>query len=121
MVFQIALFLEHHKTQTVLTCLNRSRASRLQRNRSSVPTTVQNETTVSSDNAYNTKVKPSILIDVKGRLVTIDPTKFEAKRPRQDPYSHGYRGQKHRKQTLRLRISHASGPKGVAHRKRILR
>ena len=31
--------------------------------------------------------------DVRGRLVTIDGTKLEAKRLWQDPYSHGHRAQ----------------------------
>ena len=37
--------------------------------------------------------RPMILMNFRGRLITIDPTKFEAKRPRADPYSHGYRCQ----------------------------
>ena len=42
---------------------------------------------------HNTFVKPLMLIDFRGRLIAIGPAKFEAKRPRQDPYSHGYKDQ----------------------------
>ena len=35
--------------------------------------------------------KPSDLEDFLSGLVPIDPTRFVAKRPRQDPYSHGFR------------------------------
>ena len=44
-------------------------------------------------NQCKTSGKPYILMDSRGRLTEIDPTKFEAKRPRADPYSHGYRCQ----------------------------
>ena len=40
---------------------------------------------VPSENAYKTCVKPMILMISKGRLIPIDPTKFEAKRPRAEP------------------------------------
>ena len=53
--FQIALFLEHQQTQTLLTCQNRSRASRLQRTRSSVSTPMRKAQPVSTRNAYKTK------------------------------------------------------------------
>ena len=32
-----------------------------------------------------------MVIDLRDRLTEIDSTEFEAKRPRQDPYSHGYK------------------------------
>ena len=45
-------------------------------------------------NPCKTLGKPYILIDSRGRLTPIEGTKFEAKRPREDPDSHGYRAQK---------------------------
>ena len=45
----------------------------------------------------------------EGRLVTIGWAKFEAKRPRADPYSHGYRCQK-LNTGAKLRIPHAFEP-----------
>ena len=52
---------------------------------------MQNNKSVSAGNAYHNIAEPSALIDFWGRLTTIEGTKFEAKRPWQDPYSHGYR------------------------------
>ena len=59
-----------------------------------------------------------MLIEFRGRLNPIDPTKFEAKRPRQDPYSHGYRYNKHK---TKLRIPHAFEPQGPGELKMLKR
>ena len=63
-------------------CQNRSRLTPVQRKRSSVPTPMRKGQTESTGNAYKTSVKSTILIDFRGRLITIGPAKFEAERPR---------------------------------------
>ena len=49
-----------------------------------------------------------MLVNFKGRVITIGPTKLLAKRPRQNMFSHGYRCQK---QKTKLRIQHVFGPR----------
>ena len=51
-----------------------------------------------------------MLIDFRGRLVTIDPAKFVAKRPWQNSYSHGYRAKKLKPNTGDLSRLWAKGP-----------
>ena len=55
-------------------------------------------------------MKLSIPSDFGSGLREIESTRFEAKRPWQNPFSHGYRAIKHNK-GLTPRISHASGLK----------
>ena len=66
---------------------------------------------MSSENAYKTCVKSTFLIDFRGRLTEIGPTKFEAKRPRAEPLSQGNRTIKTPMAMARARprISHALG------------
>ena len=80
----------------------------MQRNRYSVLTHVQKGQSPSAATNGKTCVKLSIVIDSRGCLITIEETKFEAKRPRAGPYSHGYRCQKCK---WELGISRASGPR----------
>ena len=51
-----------------------------------------------------------MLIHFRGRLNPIDPTKFEAKCPWQNPYSHGYRYQTQTPSTRDLSRLWVNGP-----------
>ena len=51
-----------------------------------------------------------ILMISRGRLTPIDETKFEAKRPRQDPYSHGCRCQTTKNKAFDPTRPQARGP-----------
>ena len=105
--FQIAVFTEH---KTRKPCRNArialARAGSSENNNTLNPKPKKVERS-QPEMLIRTTVKLSILIDGRGRLREIGGTKFEAKRPWQDPYSHG-RGQKHK---TSLRISYASGPR----------
>ena len=86
---------------------NRSRLTPVQHTCSSVPTQVRKGQSSSTGNVDKTDVQSMILIIFIGCLTPIGGTKFEAKRPRQDPYSHGYRCQRY---LWEHRIPHAFGP-----------
>ena len=58
------------------------------------------------ENAYETIVKPSIVVHVKGRLSPNDGKKFEAKGPWHCSDSHAYRFQTYK---TKLRVPHALG------------
>ena len=70
---------------------NMFRPTPVQRNRFSVPTQVQKYQPPSAATNGKTNIKPYVFEDFRGRLIPIEGTNFEAKRPRANPYSHGYR------------------------------
>ena len=79
------------KSHTFWKCQNRSRSAPVQWNRSSLRRPVQTCQSAPSENVCKTCVKSIILMISRGRLAPIGGTKFEAKCPRQDPFSHGYK------------------------------
>ena len=93
--FQIAVFTEH---KTRRPCRNArialARAGSSENNNTLNPKPKKVERS-QPEMLIRTTVKLSILINCRGRLREIGGTKFEAKRPWQNPYSHGYRGQTH--------------------------
>ena len=94
----------------MLTCHICSRAGRLERKQQHPKPQTQTCRSASTEDAYKTNVKPMVFMNFNGRLEPIGPAKFEAKCPWQNPYSHGYRVQKHKTSTAGPSRLWANGP-----------
>ena len=98
------------KSHTLWKCKKRSRPTPVQRKRSHDITQVQKPQSVSAATEGEPAVTRSNSDDFGSGLPPTGRTRFEAKRPRHNSFSHGYKAIKHNKQLTR-RISHAFGLK----------